>query len=230
MATEKLSSKSPTTNINCSFDEDDAVTLHVGPTEHAILAHGNFISRRSEFFKAALKKEWVEGQTRIIKLPDEDPQVVTHYLSYTYSKCLPTDIFTADFMGTFPEESDEYYQLLAELYVLGERLLDETIRSAIIKEILRLAKLTDKDLKQHHPKGEAVNIIYRGTTAKSLARRLMVDFHIAYGTTKCFDSTCDPGFVLDVTQKFYAKFDEYAGGNAISTLRSVKLDASEYLS
>lgn len=184
MATEKLSSKSPTTNINCSFDEDDAVTLHVGSTEHAILAHGNFISRRSEFFKAALKKEWAEGQTRIIKLPDEGPQVVTHYLSYTYSKCLPTDVFTAEFMGTFPEESDEYYQLLADLYVAGERLLDETICGAIIKEFIRLTSLTDESAKRYCSMKEAVSIIYRGTTAGSPARRLMVNIHLAYGTTK----------------------------------------------
>jgi hypothetical protein len=227
MATEKLSSKSPTTNINCSFDEDDAVTLHVGPTEHAILAHGNFISRRSEFFKAALKKEWAEGQTRIIKLPDEDPQVVTHYLSYTYSKFLPTDIFTKDFTGTFPEESDEYYQLLAELYVLGERLLDETIQGALIKEIIRLAQLTDKESKSYYPKGEAVNTIYRGTTAGSPARRLMVNFHVANGTTKWFDSTCDAAFVLDVVKSLYAKMTET---DYVSTMRKSQLEASEYLS
>jgi hypothetical protein len=229
MATEKLSSKSPTTNIKCSFDQDDAVTLHVGHDEHAILTHGNFISRRSDFFKAALKKEWTEGQTRIIKLPDEEPQVVTHYLSYTYSKCLPTDIFTTDFLGTFPDESDEYYQLLAELYVLGERLLDETIRGALIKEILRLAKLKDKESKHYYAKGEAVNIIYRGTTAGSPARHLMVNFHVVNGTTKWFDSSCEAGFVLDVLQSMYTKFDMYSGGNAINQLRSVSLEPSEYL-
>jgi hypothetical protein len=230
MATEKLSSKSPTTNINCSFDEDDAVTLHVGPTEHAILAHGNFISRRSEFFKAALKKEWAEGQTRIVKLPDEDPQVVAHYLSYTYSKCLPTDIFSADFMGTFPEESDEYYQLLAELYVRGERLLDETIRGAIIKEFIRLTSLTDKSSQRYCPMKEAVSIIYRGTTAGSPARRLTVDIHLAYGTTKWLDSTCEASFVLDVAQRFYAKFDQHSTSNTIGQLRSVTLQATEYIS
>ena len=227
MATEKLPSKSPTTNVNCTFDQDDAVTLHVGPEEHAILAHGNFISRRSDFFKAALKKEWAEGQTRIIKLPDEDHQVVTHYLSYTYSKCLPTDIFTTDFMGTFPDESDEYYQLLAELYVLGERLLDETIRGALIKEILRLTKLTDKESKHYYPKGEAVNIIYRGTTAASPARRLMVNFHVAYGITKSFDPTCEAGFVLDVVQHLYNRMPSCS---SVSTLRESQLDASDYLS
>ena len=122
MATEKLSSKSPATNINCTFDQDDTVTLHVGPAEHAILAHGNFISRRSEFFKAALKKEWAEGQTRVIKLPDEDPQVVTHYLSYTYSKFLPADMISSDPAETFTGRLDEYRELLAEIYVLGRRL------------------------------------------------------------------------------------------------------------
>lgn len=230
MATEKLSSKAPTTNINCSFDQDDAVALHVGPTEHAILAHGNFISRRSEFFKAALKKEWAEGQTRIIKLPDEEPRVVTYYLSYAYSKCLPTDIFTADFLGTFPEESDEYYQLLADLYTLGERLLDETICGAITKEFIRLTSPTSKSAKRYCPMKEAVSIIYRGTTAGSPARRLMVDIHLAYGTTKWLASTCEAGFVLDVAQGFYAKFDQCSTQHSISQMRSITLQASDYIS
>ena len=229
MATEKLSSKAPVTIINCSFDEDEAVTLHVGPTEHALLAHGNFISRRSEFFKAALKKQWTEGQTRIVKLPDEDSEVVTHYLSYVYSKCLPTNIFTKDFFGTFPEEFDEYYQLLAELYVLGERLLDETIRGALIKEFLRLAKLTDKHGDQYHPKGEAVNVIYRGTTASSPVRRMMVNFHVTYGVTKWFDSTCGGGFVLDVVQSLFHQMPAHSAA-AVSTMRANLMEASEYLS
>ncbi|KAM0709959.1 hypothetical protein Q7P35_002321 [Cladosporium inversicolor] len=227
MATEKLSSKSRTTNINCSFDEEDAVTLHVGPTEHAILSHGNFISRRSEVFKGALMKELAEGQTRVIKLPDEDPPVITHYLSYTYSKYLPTDIFTTDFMGTFPEESDEYSQLLSELYVLGERLLSETIRSNLITEIIRLAKLKDKDSQRHFPMKEAVNIIYHGTTAGSPARRLMVDIRVSHATTKWSDSTYEAAFVLDVTQNLYAKFDKH---NFVSNFRDDTLKASDYLS
>ena len=120
-------------------------------------------------------------------MPDEDPQVVTHYLSFTYSNCLPTDIFTANFIGTLPEESDEYYQLLAELYVLGERLLDETIRGEIIKEFIRLTRLIDKSSKRYCPMRENVSIIYRGTTAGSPTRRLKVNIHLAYGTTKWLD-------------------------------------------
>lgn len=53
-----------------SFDKTDLVTLLVGPNEHEIAVYGIFLTRSSEFFKAALKKEWVEGQTRVIKLPE----------------------------------------------------------------------------------------------------------------------------------------------------------------
>ena len=110
--------------------------------------------------------------------------------------------------GNLPEESDEYYQILADLYVLGERLLDETIRGAIIKEFIRLSDLTDQCSKRYCPMRETVSIIYRGTTAGSPARRLMVNIHLAYGTTKWLDSTCEAGFGLDVAQSFYAKFDQ----------------------
>jgi hypothetical protein len=49
MAMIKLSSGSPeTTALAFTFDRDDAVTLLVGPSEHAILAHGAFITHSSE--------------------------------------------------------------------------------------------------------------------------------------------------------------------------------------
>lgn len=77
---------------------------------------------------------------------------------------------------------------------------------------------------------EAVSIIYRGTTSGSPARRLMVDIHLAYGTTKWLAPTCEAGFVLDVAQSFYAKFDQYSAEHSISEMRSITLQASEYIS
>lgn len=76
----------PVEQFSFSFDHNDAVTLHVGPNEHVLLARGSFITRNSDFFTTALKKEWTQGQTRVIKLPEEHPQVVSHYLNYTYTK------------------------------------------------------------------------------------------------------------------------------------------------
>jgi hypothetical protein len=76
MTSIKSSKESSAGTHMISFEHDDAVTLLVGPARHMLLAHGSLISHRSDFFKAAPKKEWVEGQTRKIKLSEEDPATV----------------------------------------------------------------------------------------------------------------------------------------------------------
>lgn len=227
MAMIKLSSEFPAIGLDFTFDRNDAVTLLVGPSEHAILAHGTFISYRSDYFKTALKKEWAEGQTRTITLADECPRIMSYYLTYTYTNKLPTNVFKSTSMSTFTEKSDEYYELLAELYVLGERLLENSIRAEVIKEIIRLVELSDKDGKLYYPKKEPANIIYRGTTAGSPARLLMVDVHQTSGTTEWLDSTCEPDLLLDVAERFYKVFEDYPKSNHI---RVLELELSDYLS
>jgi hypothetical protein len=204
MATEEQSSNLSATKF-CSFDQSGAVTLKVGLDEHTILAHGSFISRNSEFFKAALRKEWVEGKIHIIKLPEECPHLITHYLKYIYCNCLPTDDVTPALKDVFVKDSNQHYQLLAELYVLGERLLDKSFRRATINEIIRLSNIYNTGWTRQCPGKETVNIIYRGTLAGSPARRLMVDCHVAFGTAEFFDSACEAEFVLDVVQSTYRK-------------------------
>lgn len=129
-------------------------------------------------------------------------------------------------MGTFIDECDDYYQALAELYVLGERLLDDSIRAAVVKEIMRLTDLVDERSFRSFPARETVNIIYRGTTAGSPARRLMVDIQVSYGSTKTIDSACEASFVHDVVQRLYTKME---GNSSISQMRG-SLNESDYLS
>lgn len=178
-----------------SFDQDDSVLLHVGPTQHVLLAHGAFITRNSDFFKAALKKEWAEGQTRVIKLPEEKPHVVSHYLNYTYTNKLPLDSPNSYEVMAQSVFAPHYYVLLAELYVLGERLLDQSIRTAVIEKFIDLEwyGVSVKD---------AANIIYRGTTTTSPARRLMVDFQVKFGQKEWLDDSCEAAFLLDVSKVF----------------------------
>lgn len=47
----------------------------------------------SEFFKAAMKKEWAEGQTRTVSFPDDDPDDFAHYLDWMYFGNFPTSIY-----------------------------------------------------------------------------------------------------------------------------------------
>lgn len=77
-----------------------AVTLLVGPDEQPMLAYEYHITQASEFFRVTLKKQWLEGQTRIIKLPEAEPATMAHYLTYLYERSLPTHKLTKDVVAT----------------------------------------------------------------------------------------------------------------------------------
>ena len=76
---------------------------------------------------------------------------------------------------SFCDDSGEHYEDLARLYTLGERLQDQSVCAAVVKEILCPVSFT-KDSKRFCPSREAINIIYRGTPERLHARH-MIDEH-----------------------------------------------------
>lgn len=177
--------KSADTSPPLDFDHKDVVKIIVG--KHVLLAHASLIVRDSSFFRFAVKNSQI---SRVVRLPDELPFAVSHYLKYLYSGRLPFD--------AFKNRRADYFELIAELYILGQRLSDEQLRKAVLRELLRLQEHTG-------PVTEAVNVIYYSTTAGSRARRLLVDIYVTYGTDDWLDSSLDPGFVLDVAHAFCSK-------------------------
>lgn len=163
--------------LSSQFSPENTVTLLVGPNEQKMIAYGSQLTHESEFFKAALKKEWAEGQTRIIKLPEESPAVMAHYLSYLYSG----KMFTEDIKSVPGASIGQCFDLLASLYVACERFLNTKAQATILAEILRLACTEDEDDMQWTPAAKSVAIIYGGTPDGSPARRLLVDLHVACG-------------------------------------------------
>jgi len=168
------------------------VKLLVGSEERPLLAHKSYLCLHSDFFRTALKKEWLEGQTRTCKLPDEQPDIVAQYLDNTYRRGLPT--------ASKPSQdpvTGRVYEVVTELFVLGERLLDSTIRNAIINEIIRFTTAhTPEGI--HYPGARAINTIYDCTTAASPARRLMVELYVTAGRKDWFKDDLHPGFVMDL--------------------------------
>lgn len=120
------------------FGSDRMIILLVGPDEQELVAHENYLVRHSAFFQAALKQEWAEGQTHTIKLPEEKPDIVAFYLDYTYSERLPTDSTKRN------NRNGKVYDVLADLYALGERLQDDKIRNVVIDEIVASADCTQR--------------------------------------------------------------------------------------
>lgn len=123
------------------FSLEGAVTLLVGLSEQKILAYRSHLIRDSQFFAVATKKEWVEGQTHTIKLPEEDPAAVAHYLSYLYTG----KFFTEDTTATVGDGIKSCFKLLSNVYVSGARFVDTKFQNVILEEIIRLTRLPDKD-------------------------------------------------------------------------------------
>ena len=187
---EAFEAASWTPATTSSYGGDDMVTLLVGPKEQHLFAHGSYLVLQSKFFKAALGKEWVEGQTRTVKLPEEELNILAQYLDFIYRNVLPTDSITDDSRG------GEVFNVLIGLFALGERLLDSTIRNAIIKEIVRFTTIG----KCKHPGLVAINNIYNCTTATSPARRLMVDLYTYRGEARWLNDEMHPMFLLELGQ------------------------------
>jgi hypothetical protein len=190
---------------NMHFDKGEAVTLIVGEEKQDMLVHACHISKNSEFFRTALKKEWLEGQTRTITLPVDDRKIVTQYLNFTYSGELPSgpgeegsprDWSTERLLRT--------YKHLADLYTLGVRLLDDAVRNAVNKQFLQLQKILEVG-----PGEDSIDIIYKGTSEGDPARRLMVDIYLSWADRDCLDKEADPAFLFDVAQALFQKIEDH---------------------
>jgi hypothetical protein len=173
------SNKTPTEAIDsalsCHFTPDSYVTLLVGSDEHKMIAYSRQLTQDSDFFVAAMKKEWAEGQTRTIKLPEESPATMAHYLSYLYSGKL----FTEDIKSVPGKEILPCFELLASLYVACERLLNSKLQCIILDEIKRLNFIPDENNTHWYPTAEIVAIIYNGTPESSPGRDFLVDLYVA---------------------------------------------------
>jgi hypothetical protein len=168
------------------------IILLVGPDEHELVAHEDYLVRHSAFFQAALKQEWAEGQTHTIKLPEEKPDLVAFYLDWLYGKGLPTDSTKRD------SRNGKVYDVLADLYALGERLQDDKIRNIIIDEVVRFSNLFGRETGRNYPLDYAIITIYETTTAGSPARRLLVELFVTDGEAKWVREISQPEFLCDL--------------------------------
>jgi hypothetical protein len=117
-----------------------------------------------------MKPEWAKARTdpRTVDLSDEVAEVFTVYLHWLYFKTIPTiDTERADI---FPD-----YTLLGRCYVMGEKIMDNGIKNAIIASLVDI-----KDNRQSlgPPGSPILQVIYAGTTNGSHVRRFLVDMWV----------------------------------------------------
>ncbi|KAF2869126.1 hypothetical protein BDV95DRAFT_596788 [Massariosphaeria phaeospora] len=101
-----------------------------------------------------------KSEIEAMGLPEEKPRIFELYLHWLYSKNLHAKSSNPVVLGN-----------LAKAYVLGEALSDADFQRAVMNAIILNCEYNNSI-----PSLAIVNLIYRGTTASSPARRLMIDF------------------------------------------------------
>lgn len=164
------------------------ITIRVGPENDFkdFVAHESFLKARSEFFRRALSGAWEESRSRIVKLPEDEPDIVALYLNLVYTKKLTIirgseedtgELELDEFKSEFASKVHAEFYYMFAVYVLAEKLQDGTAKNEVMTaafERLERKKLRNGTLVQALPSRSTVEMVYAGTPENSPARRLMV--------------------------------------------------------
>jgi hypothetical protein len=180
------------------FHPLNLITLLVGPGEHEMVVHKSFLCRHSGFFKACLKRQWAEGKARLIRLPEEWPYLVQHYIEHLYGCPPPTHDQQS---GAKYFEGDHQYEVLVGLYLFAERAMHVDYQNTIIQEVIRISTLEyGPEKTKYYTATRSINMIYEGTTPNSPFRRLVVDFAVVCSSNTWFNDLLDPRYLLDFSK------------------------------
>jgi hypothetical protein len=184
-----------------AFAQHSTVTLLVGSDEEPLVAHESYLTKSSEFFKTAMKKEWAEGQARVIKCPEDDLETMTDYLTFTYTGTLPT----SNLVEGCPTPTYAAWTSLAKLYILGDRVLDTRIRNAVVSEIVRISTTRDKGGHTNFMGTAVSNMPFDSTPEGSPIRRLIVDEYVCKGRNDWINTEEHPGLMLGLARVLLGK-------------------------
>ncbi|KJX96165.1 hypothetical protein TI39_contig802g00002 [Zymoseptoria brevis] len=123
----------------------------------------------SDFFKAALAQEWVEGQTRTVKLPDDDAESFSGY-------SLPSAF---------------------KMFILGDKLLDIAFKDAMTDAVLAVMLKQRGGNTYMSPKRFAISLLYKKETPGHMRDLIVHRWACVNNWQDIITTEWSPGFLLD---------------------------------
>ena len=177
----------PALTDNASYLTSTSIRISTGKPEtsmQSFTVHQQLVSTRSEFFAKALRGgDWKEAEERTVVLPDDEPEVFRLYLQLLYVRAPVWFGSDANTMQTGSvtlnsvARGDDAYVVLSRLYVLAEKLIDETAKTSILAALSACDGKRDSQGAMHCPSFESIKIIYNGTPDDSAARKCIVELY-----------------------------------------------------
>lgn len=133
----------------------------------------------------------MDGVERVVTLPEDCPSSFKAYVQWLYSGRIYTKR-NGDLRN---------YNLLAQMYALGEKLIDRDFQDRVLDAIVATVRCRNDDGTWEVPGDSDIEVIYNATPTGSPGRRLMVDFHMYFGEPKWISKSRDDvhrEFALDL--------------------------------
>ncbi|KAF2842259.1 hypothetical protein M501DRAFT_1054974 [Patellaria atrata CBS 101060] len=125
------------------------------------LIHESILTKTSLFFRSAMKKEWKEGEEKIVRFNDVSSETFDLYQCWLYTNAVYTS--ERDPSGT------SFYSFLINAYLFGDRILDHPFKDIMMDTFSQKMEENSKI-----PVSLTYSIYY-GTAPSSPLRRIMVD-------------------------------------------------------
>jgi hypothetical protein len=151
------------------------------------------ITSRSHFFAIALTSteglKWPEDEERKMDLPEDEPQVFTHYMQLLYCGTLPfrkpiiikpggkNESPTQDVLSTVHAE----YDRLLSLYLFVEKIQDLTSKRLVLGAFIEVSTTVRADGRTYYSALECIASVFDGTSESDPLREQLVDQCVRLG-------------------------------------------------
>lgn len=188
-----------------------SVLVGAGRAAKKFDVHEAPLVKHSEFFRAALGKEWQEGKQRVVKLPKDVPEHFELFANFLYTG----QIFSAREGDQSPapdgkRTKNDEWQRLSKAWVFGDKVLSTSFKDAVVD-----ATISNMNTSKYHPLRMHLDV-YPSSKKGAKMRQLLVDL-AAWGWSEEDIASYDndrhaPGFYAELAIVLKRRCMAYSAG------------------
>jgi len=205
------------------------VTILVGSQKHKFIAHKDFLTYYSEYFRACLGERFTEAENRVVELDHTEPEAFRHLMDWIYKQDIQSVAERQiEAIGASVQDVAGEYM---DLWILADYLLIPELQNLVLEK-----------LSEHKPAvlcPDVISHVYSNTGEGSMLRKFCVGLVEYSRPGWCTNSLLPPEMLLDLSSaervfqfkasRFYVKVTtRTSGGNgAPANLRDQEVDVGE---
>ncbi|KAK4894769.1 hypothetical protein LTR27_007157 [Elasticomyces elasticus] len=183
MATTKRSLETDGVEVAASpkqakMDYTDIITVLVGAEESRFIVHKDAICAKSPFFNAACGREWIEGQEKTVRLPEQDAEAFKVYLRWVYNDTLNMALMEEPPVYVVPPS----FLNLTKAWLLSTYLQDDALCNKLIDRMLEKYQASRSGAVSR----STLEYVFEHTPAESHIARLFLDALAASSNSEGF--------------------------------------------